>query len=113
MARKTSKTSKPKIRPKGSGNGRQLYWSMVDSTDFHDFFCHASDAGISATPTQRRDREALAIRFWHPDFDLDTIYFGVDEHGERMPERVWEYLAAIIAAVTEEDEDKVRENLKL
>lgn len=115
MSRRTSNSSskrKRTIKPRSSGDGAKLYWSMVQPQDWLDFCATAVSQGISVTPSARRDNQALAVRFWHPDFELETVYFGIDEHGDPLPESCWEYLAMIIGEITGKEWAEVLDQLK-
>lgn len=114
MSETSSKKPKRKrtIKPRQSTNAEAMSWSSVNAQDWLDFCDIACTQGISVTPSSRRDQQALAVRFWHPDYELETVYFGVDEHGENLPETVWEYLAQIVAEVNEKTWEEVYDQLR-
>lgn len=97
----TQRGRRRSIRPKSVAPNERVKWSDADVDHVAAIVVICTDAGISVTPTRRRDYGAIGVRLWHPDVEIEPWWGAPTEDGS-LPDSLWEYLRDVVDAVNGE-----------
>ena len=100
MASKTTKVNKkPRKHVRAEKRDSEpLHWYDVPANQIKWIVTVSFELECLTSFSARRDHTALNIRVWHPDVDIEPIYFTLTKEG-RVPDKVIDFFEEIAIAV--------------
>lgn len=91
------KKKRKHVKPKQSSS-EVVSWSDVPAKQIQWIVTTSFDLECLTSFSGRRDLTSLSIRVWHPDVDIEPIYFTPTAEG-RIPDKVIDFFTEIAHAV--------------